>query len=138
MVSTKPHRIENVKKPYSIPFYFKRTDGRPFNLADIYAVSPDQIVTFTILTKDATPLFAKIHNKKKRRPVIIRNKDIEVWLDNTLTEKNVIQLIENDMSDSDINAYPISKDLYKSKGEGDTNDIIQKVEYADLQLDCYS
>lgn len=133
-----PHRIENVTKPYSIPFYFERKDGRPVNLAGIYAVTPDKMVTFTVLTKDATPLFAKIHNKKKRRPVMLQDTDLEIWLDNALTEKDVKQLIEDDMPDSEINAYPISKDLYKRNGEGDRDDIIQKVAYPDLALDYSS
>lgn len=133
-----PHRIENVTKPYSIPFYFERKDGRPINLAGIYAVTPDKMLTFTVLTKDATPLFAKIHNKKKRRPVMLQDRDLEIWLDNALTEKDVKQLIEDDMPDSEINAYPISKDLYKRNGEGDRNDIIQKVAYPGLELDYSS
>lgn len=133
-----PHRIENVNKPYSIPFYFERKDGRPFNLAGIYAVTPDEMVTFTILTKEATPLFAEIHNKKKRRPVILKDRDIEVWLDNTLKEEDIAQIINNDIPDSDLNAYPISKDLYKRNGEGNRIDIIEKVDYPNLEIDYSS
>lgn len=129
-----PHRIENVKKPYSIPFYFERKNGSPFHLAGIYAVTPNKLVTFTILTKAATPMFAEIHNKKNRRPVILQDDDVDVWLDNTLNESDVYNVIDDDLPDVDINAWPISKDLYKRGGEGDRPDIIERVEYADLEI----
>ncbi len=128
-----PHRIEK-GKPYSIPFYFHRKDEAPINLAGIYAITPDKVVTFTILTKAATPLFAKIHNKKFRRPVILQDEDIDVWLDSTLTESQVQNVIDDDMPDAELNAYPISKDLYKRGGEGDREDIIEKVDYKDIEI----
>ncbi len=129
-----PHRIETVKKPFSVPFYFVRKNGRPFNLAGIYEVTPDEMVTFTILTKKATPLFAKIHNKKERRPVILNNDDINLWLNNSLSQEDVTGFIKNDMKDEDINTYPISTDLYKRAGEGNRSDIIEHVRYTDLEI----
>ncbi|RRQ49819.1 SOS response-associated peptidase [Maribacter algicola] len=130
-----PHRIEHVKKPYSIPFYFERKNSAPFNLAGIYAVTPDKMVTFSILTKEATPLFAKIHNKKNRRPVILQDDYIDVWLDSNLNEDDVIKVIEDDLSDNEINTYPISKDLYSRSINSDRPDIIEKVEYEDLLIE---
>jgi putative SOS response-associated peptidase YedK len=129
-----PHRIENTKRPYSIPFYFERKNGEVFNLAGIYAVA-GKTVTFTILTKVATPMFAKIHNKKNRRPVILQDDDIAIWLDDSLTESAVKEAIHNDLSDSEINTWPISKDLYKRNKEGDRPDIIEKVHYDELDID---
>lgn len=128
-----PHRVENVKKPYSIPFYFERKNGDPFHLAGIYAVAGN-LVTFSILTKAATPMFAKIHNKKNRRPVILQDDDIDVWLDNSLNESQVYNVIDDDLPDGEINAWPISKDLYKRNGEGNRADIIEKVEYPELKI----
>ena len=129
-----PHRIEK-GKPYSIPFYFHRKDNAPINLGGIYAITPDKLVTFTILTKAATPLFAKIHNKKFRRPVLLQDDDIDVWLDPSLTESEVRNVIDDDMADAELNAYPISTDLYKRGGEGDREDIIEKVDYTDIEFE---
>lgn len=130
-----PHRIENVKKPFSVPFYFHRKNDDPVHLAGIYAVTPDKMVTFTILTKEATPLFAKIHNKKFRRPVILQDADIDVWLDSTLSESDVMDVINDDLPDLSFEAYPISTDLYKRSGEGDRPDIIDKVEYEEIEIE---
>lgn len=128
-----PHRIEK-GKAYSIPFYFHRKDEALVNLAGIYAVTPDKMVTFTILTKAATPLFAKIHNKKNRRPVLLQDEDIDIWLDSSLSQAEVQNVIDDDMPDALLNAYPISKDLYKRSGEGNRPNIIDKVEYEDIEI----
>ncbi|MCM4168379.1 hypothetical protein KCTC52924_01950 [Arenibacter antarcticus] len=40
----------------------------------------------TVLSKGATPHFEKTRNKK-RKQVILKNEDIENWLDNGLSEK---------------------------------------------------
>ena len=47
-------------------------DENLVHLAGIYAITKDKMVTFTILTKEASPLFAKIHNKKNRQPIILQ------------------------------------------------------------------
>ena len=131
-----PHRVEkNVKKPFSVPFYFTRKDENPVHLAGIYAVTKDKMVTFTILTKDATPLFAKIHNKKHRRPVILQDDDVDVWLDDTLNEDEVMNVIDDDMADQALDAWPISTDLYKRNVQGDRPDIIGEVRYEELEID---
>lgn len=93
------------------------------------------MVTFTILTKDATPLFAKIHNKKHRRPVILQDDDVDVWLDDTLDEDEVMNVIDDDMADQALDAWPISTDLYKRNGQGDRFDIIEEVRYAELEIE---
>ncbi|WP_289645247.1 SOS response-associated peptidase [Maribacter aestuarii] len=130
-----PHTAKKNGKDFKIPFYFHRKNDTPFNLAGIYAVTKDKMVTFTILTKEATPLFAKIHNKKFRRPVILQDDDIDVWLDDTLQEDEVMEVMADDLVDEHIKAYPISKDLYKRGGEGDRPDIIEKVDYEELSIE---
>lgn len=127
-----PHRIENIRKLFSIPFYFECKNVEPYHLARIYAVA-GELVASTILTKEATPLFMKIHNKKNLRPVILQNEDIDVWLDKILNESDIQKIIDYDMPEVIINAYPINKDLYKRNGEGDRPYIIEKVEYEEIE-----
>jgi len=130
-----PHTAKKNGKDFKIPFYFQTKNETPINLAGIYSVTPDKLVTFTILTKEATPLFAKIHNKKNRRPVILTDEDVDVWLDNSLKEDDILNVIDDDIPDAMIDAYSISKDLYKRNGEGDREDIIERVEYDEIQID---
>ncbi|MCK0157266.1 SOS response-associated peptidase [Cellulophaga sp. F20128] len=129
-----PHTAQKNGKDFKVPFYFQRKNETPINLAGIYAVTKDKMVTFSILTKEATPLFAKIHNKKFRRPVILQDDDIDVWLDDTLTESDVQNVMDDDLPDELLQTYPISKDLYKRNGAGDRPDIIRRVDYKEVEI----
>lgn len=130
-----PHTAKKNGKDFNIPFYFQRKKEGMINLAGIYAVTQDKMVTFTVLTKAATPLFAKIHNKKQRRPVILNDADVAKWLDDSLREEDILGVINNDLADGSMQAYPISKDLYKRNGEGDRADIITPVHYGEIETE---
>jgi len=88
------------------------------------------------LTKEAKPgsKYATIHNKKNRdgehRQVIPLAKDqIDFWLSNDLKEKDVYEIIQNDLPQKQINAFSISKDLFSPKVNSDRADIIEPVGY---------
>tara|TARA_R110002049_G_scaffold166707_4_gene332822 strand:- start:730 stop:1272 length:543 start_codon:yes stop_codon:yes gene_type:complete len=104
-----PHTAQKNGKDFKVPFYFQRKNETPINLAGIYAVTKDKMVTFSILTKEATPLFAKIHNKKFRRPVILQDDDIDVWLDDTLTESDVQNVMDDDLPDALLQTDPFPR-----------------------------
>nr|WP_299385610.1 SOS response-associated peptidase [Allomuricauda sp.] len=130
-----PHTAEKNGKPFKVPFHFERKDKEVISLAGIYAFTNDGYATFTILTKEATPLFAKIHNKKNRRPVILNDDDVKVWLNPNLKREDVEAVIGNDMPDDEINAYPISKDLYKRNVDTNVPEIIEPVHYDEIEID---
>ena len=124
-----PHTASNNLK---IPFHFKRKDNEAFGVAGIYNLSPDMYVSMTILTKEASPLFAKIHNKKFRQPVLL-NKDLEKeWLRNDLSKENIVELINQEYPEDELEAYPISRDLFMPNIDSDREDIIEKVNYEEL------
>lgn len=121
-------------KNFKIPFYFERKNRDIISLAGLYTITADGYNTFTILTKPATPLFAKIHNTKFRRPVILRDEDIDVWLDTRLTPADIHNVIDDDLDDTSLNAYPISKDLYSPKVDSNRDDIIEQMDYPELEI----
>ncbi len=55
-----PHKLENK----SYPFYFERKDEKYISIAGLYTISKSGFVGFTLLTKEASPLFAAVHNKE--------------------------------------------------------------------------
>lgn len=132
-----PHTTETkVKgKPFKVPFFFERMDKEIIKLAGIYAFTNDGHATFAILTKPATPLFEKIHNTKKRRPVILNDGDLEGWLDNTAQRNDIEHIIHGDMADEEIRAYPISKDLYSRTVDSNRPDITDHVFYEEVEID---
>ena len=105
------------------------------SLAGLYTTTKDGYNTFTILTKAATPLFKKIHNTKNRRPIILRDDEVHVWLNNDLCEEDIQNLMEDDMDDTAIKAYPISKDLYNPKVDSNRANIIEEVKYEELEIE---
>ena len=63
------------------------TDNEPFALAGIYNSWVDKgtgelIDTYSIITTEANPLMAEIHNNKKRMPIVLLREDEEKWLQN--------------------------------------------------------
>ena len=72
------------------PYWIHRPDGRPFAFAGLWsrwdrdlAAGEVPIETFTILTRDALPEVAEIHD---RMPVILAREDHDAWLDPTLDD----------------------------------------------------
>jgi len=121
-------------KAFKAPFFFERKDKEIIKLAGIYGFTKDGYATFTILTKAATPLFSKIHNGKNRRPVILQDKAIDSWLDKSLQQADIENIIANDTADENINAYPISKDLYNPKIDSNRADITARVDYEQIAI----
>ncbi|RXP52470.1 SOS response-associated peptidase [Lutibacter sp. HS1-25] len=116
-----PHEYEQKK----YPIHIKRKDDDLIGLAGIYTVV-ENIVTYTILTQTASPLFAKIHNKKLRQPVLLR-KDLETdWLSNDLKQKDLELLLTENYNDTEIEAYAVSKDLFNSKIDSNSENIVIK------------
>ncbi|MDG1729241.1 MAG: SOS response-associated peptidase family protein, partial [Algibacter sp.] len=87
---------------------------------------------FTILTKQASPLFAEIHNKRKRQPILL-SKDIESdWLSDNLSEDDIKELINTPYNESDLDTYTVSKDLFKAREYTNVETITRKVDYPEL------
>ncbi len=118
------------KKKY--PFYIHRKDDGIMSLAGIYTVIGPYI-TFAILTKKASPLFEKIHNVKKRQPVILDFENEKYWLDESLTKDQVKELMTKTYSEDLLDAYTVSKDVYNTRIDSNVETISNKVEYPELK-----
>ena len=123
-----PHT--HLKKKY--PYYIHRQDDSSFALAGIYTVI-DTYITFTILTKAATPLFERIHNLKKRQPVLVPRDVESSWLDPELSRSEIEDIIHITYPEKELETYTISKDLYNPKVDSNVDSIVNKVNYPELQ-----
>ena len=111
------------------------------NLAGIYSITPDKYVSFALLTKEAEQgsKYSKIHNNKNRdgehRQVIpLADNQIQECLSDDLKEDDIFQIIDNDLPEDMLKAYPISKDHFSPKIDSDRPDIIEKVDYKQIQI----
>ena len=103
------------------PYLIQVKNKAIFSLGCIYDVWVDQstgevIKTFSIVTTPANPLMEKIHNLKKRMPLIINENDEAKWIDEQLSFNEVQQLIKP-FNEHEMTAYTITRDANKSKYE---------------------
>ncbi|GGG44306.1 SOS response-associated peptidase [Bizionia arctica] len=124
-----PHD-QNGKK---YPFYIRSKDEKPLALAGLYTII-DTYITFTILTKDASPLFEKIHNKKKRQPIILDEDRTHNWLSVDLEEADIKDILNFNYPENALETYPVGKDLFSPKIDSNVERILKPEVYADLVL----
>lgn len=100
------------------PFYIKRKDNEAFAIAGIYSKwgSDDKEMikdTFSVITTRANPLMEKIHNTKKRMPVILSPNDEKEYLSPDL-EQNEIKEFYRPIDESSLIAYPVNKKFFNN------------------------
>ncbi|MBD0296905.1 MAG: SOS response-associated peptidase [Flavisolibacter sp.] len=127
--------MEYKKKKY--PHFVHLKNNEVFGFAGLYAHWTDKETgelfrTFTIITTDANPLLAKIHNVKKRMPVVLTKEQWHTWLDPELTKEQMQELLLP-CDDAIMDAYSISK-LITTRG-ADTNvpEVAAPHRYAELE-----
>lgn len=135
-----PHTCEKPKN-FKVPYYFEQKDSPLISLAGIYSITPDNYVSFSILTKKAPQdsMYATIHNKKNRdgenRQVVpLAKYQVDAWLSDDLGEDDVLEIIENDLPQDQINAYSVSKDIFSRNIDSDRKNIIKHVKYPQVQI----
>jgi putative SOS response-associated peptidase YedK len=82
-----------------VPYEISSALEEFLSLAGIWEVwtapeSKKPVVTLSLLTCEANPLMAKIHNTKLRMPVVIAPETIPQWLDPTLPEGMIQELLQ--------------------------------------------
>ncbi len=99
-----------------IPFFINLKDNSPFALAGLYdnwlnRETGEYINTFTVITTRANPLLEKIHNIKKRMPVILPRDAERQWLDLNLPPAD-LQMMLGPFSEKLMSAERIEKSVF--------------------------
>ena len=105
------------------PYLIKLRDGEPMGMGGLqeHWQGPEgDVITFAILTIDANPLMAGIHD---RMPVIIKPEDYTDWIDTRLTDVTKIQAMTQPYPERFMEAYPISRKVNSPKN--DSSDLIE-------------
>ena len=123
-------------KGVKYPYYIQLADKDYFSLGSIYDTWIDQqtgeiLNTFSIITTPANPLMEKIHNLKKRMPLILSQDDEMKWLDPDLKTDRIKELIKP-FPESKMTAYTISRDANNARNNRDVPGIQKRVEYPEL------
>lgn len=105
------------------PYLIRLRDAEPMGmggLLETWQGPAGDIITFTILTIEANPLMAAIHD---RMPVIIRPEDYAAWIDPNLNDIIRIQSMARPYPERLMEAYPISRKI--DSPQYDSPDLIE-------------
>ncbi len=119
------------------PFYIKLKSNEAFALAGIWDTwqnpqTKEEKNTFSIITTNANPLLEKIHNIKKRMPVILKKDDESVWLEEINNDQ--INSLFSSYDDKELIAYPVSKFITQRGIDTNIPKAIEKYEYEDIDI----
>lgn len=113
-----------------VPYYIKMKDDSLFTFAGLYDewvnIETGEIYNgLSIITCKANSLLERIHNSKKRMPVIFSKNQEEAWIDGNLNVEN-IRLLLKPIEDSELEAWPIG-DLINSKNKNkNVSELIER------------
>ena len=124
------------KKKY--PHYIYMKDKSVFCFAGIYANWTDKetgelLQTFSILTTDANPMMGKIHNLKKRMPVILPKEHYSSWLRNEITSQQIQELFKS-YPESSMGYHTISKTISSRQIDSNIPEVTSPFIYPELAL----
>lgn len=115
------------------PYFCHHPDNSLFLFAGLYSELDEELHSCTIITVEANEQFEKVHNKKKRMPLVLDPELTEEWLRDDLNEANITELMKVGFTNKEFECYPVTRDLYKPKfTEKNSPVAIKKVDYPEL------
>lgn len=120
------------------PFFIHLKHAPFFAFAGLWSGWTDRetgeyISSFTIITTEANELMAKIHNEKKRMPVILNREQQKQWLNPTLNTEN-IQALLTAYPTEEMEAYAITKRLTNRNLNPNVPEVIEAAHYPELAM----
>jgi putative SOS response-associated peptidase YedK len=125
--------FQHIKKN-KYPYYIHLKDKEIFSMAGIWDVWTDKESgevkeTFSILTTDANPFMAEIHNSKKRMPVILAKETELDWLQKGFDE-TTIDSFAKPFDENKMAAYTVSRKI--SEKDSNTPDVLKPYNYQEF------
>jgi len=116
--------------------YFIKTDQPIFSLAGIWSewqnnITGQTVGTYSVLTTAANSLMEKIHNSKKRMPVILPRAYELDWLNPNLTKEDVLALCRPYETEK-MEAWTISRQITGRSAPKNSEDIFKPFHYPEL------
>lgn len=120
------------------PYFIHTKDNEPFAFGGIYndwvnTETGEIINTFSIITTEANPLMAKIHNVKLRMPLILPKEVEQDWLNPNLNENQINELM-TPLDENQLEAHTISKLITNRNDNPDKIEVQSPFEYPELAM----
>lgn len=94
-------------KRLKTPYFFAREDGRPLAFAGLYSLWHDELLTCTIITRDARGKLAEIHH---REPVHLPDDALDTWLDPQLQSRDELETLLG-LDAPALSFHPVSREV---------------------------
>jgi len=107
-----PHYPNDKFKGKSESKYCYLEDRKLFTFAGIYNEIKSDYFNVSIITTSANPFFEKIHNKKKRMPLVLDPNMEGEWLNDTLSKDQVKEILNDGFIKEDFKAHTVNS-VYK-------------------------
>lgn len=125
------------KKKY--PYFIKLKDQQAFALGGIYERWVDKSTgeifdTTAIVTTEANPLMAKIHNVKLRMPLIFDKETMRQWIEPNMSKEQISNLMKP-FDETKMEAYTISKLITSRTDNPNQAKVKEPFEYLELMLE---
>jgi len=120
------------------PFYITSADQPVASIAGLWDEWPDPETgelhtTYTLLTTDANPLLAAIHNTKKRMPCVLTPEAEQTWLHEDLSSREVLALLADAYPASRMHSHSISKRITSRTDPSDVPEVMKPASYPELE-----
>lgn len=118
------------------PYYISLKNDEIFVFGGIWSSWADPetgeiINTYSVITVEANEFVSRIHNTKKRMPLILQPEDAKQWINKNLTE-NDIKALMKPFNSSEMKAYTIQKFIPAKITNAEDSEIIAYYYYPEL------
>ncbi|OGV47928.1 MAG: hypothetical protein A2X49_10250 [Lentisphaerae bacterium GWF2_52_8] len=118
------------------PYHIRQKSGEVFALAGIWdfwrdPATGEELFTYSVLTAPASGIIEKVHNIKKRMPVILRRADEEKWLDAKAPRGTLEELFRTPPPE-DLEARTVSRLITAKDGSANTPAALEPYRYEGL------
>ncbi len=118
------------------PYYIYLKDKQLFSFAGLWdewtnPETSEKLFTYTIITCEPNNLLRKIHNKKKRMPVIIPRNKQQKWISNSLNIDEIKDFLIP-YPDEEMDAYTISRLITSKNQDRNVPDVLNPYSYSEL------
>jgi putative SOS response-associated peptidase YedK len=120
------------------PYYISLKDEDVFMFAGIWDSWKDKNTgeiynSYSIITTEANPLLEKIHNTKKRMPVILDPEKEFLWLDENLKPSYIMDLLKP-YDEKEMQAHTINREKILSKNEAYNEEVLEQIVYEEIDM----
>ena len=122
---------------FKYPYYVRLKSQEPFAFAGLWdtwmnPTTQEEIQTFTIITTEANPLMATVHNQKKRMPVMLSDDAAALWIDTKVSSEEAKTVLVP-FDETKMEAYTISKLITARGRDPDVAEVLQPFQYPGIE-----